>query len=676
MRLLPRLAILILLLVLAWVYRNELFRWQVVTQVESLTGAAAQLDNVLTDLPQGTVELDNLRLTDPQNTSKTLLSVEKITAHSVPHDLRQRFMHLSELRLEGIQVAVDGDGNQLIPDKLWSKFKDRLPNVIAPVDGLDWTAFLRDDPQTVAKNLLSQFGSVKIAEQMRERWPQEVKQIEQLATALKTRFENVKSLAEQTKQPSDKLDLIGAILKELDGADKGVQELIAAIAQLKGKAQTDYEALVAVSRQDQATLKTLAKPNIDTSNIAESLLGPEIREQWNKAVAWGDWARSLLVPVELDNDAAPIYERFGLNPPKRVRGEMIHFAALDSRPELLADTVNLTGRVLFGELPVFFNGVVKNVASPLQLGPEPITAQFCFSGSGIPSSAIPPEDGKELHAEQIPAALDPNLLANLYVTLNIDRIGGNEEDQLILRCPRYQLPARTLGDPSHVAIAVSPGTSKLDGVLQFQGDQIVGQIRIEQHAVQLTPSLPEKLQNSPLHRVLQGTLGDLKEFTVEINVSGTRQQPRYVVKSNIADKLRPSIETLVAQEWETIRGQADAALTGELNQAVATLNSAIQQHLDPLVQEANGQKDLLKQQIAAATGVPLDELIKSQLSRLSPQDQQKIGDVLNSPFVQSLLKSDTPQTPGAPNPIDQLLQKGTDKLQEKLPGFLDKLNRR
>ncbi len=670
-RLLPRLAILVLLVVAAWIFRNEIIRRQLVAQVRAQSGAAAELESVRTDLPNGSVELRNLSLFDPKGKDRELAFVEKITAHAAPKDLLQRYYHFPTVDIEGIRVSVDGaDGSQLVPDKLWLKLKDSLPSLVTPNDGLDWTAFLSNDPEVVAKNLLDQLDSVKLAEQLQERWPKEVEQIRQLGVALKARFENVRNYADRTKQPGDKLELVGGLLKELDGADQGVQQFLAAVNQLRGKAQLDFDSLIATSQKDQKRLKTLKAPKIDTTNITESLVGDEIRDQWNKTVAWGDWARSLMVPVELDGGEIPLYERFGLTPPKKVRGETIHFVAQDARPELLFETVNLTGSVLFGELPIFFNGTVKNIASPMELGPEPMIAQCCFSGSGIPSTAILPENANEMFVEQIPATLDPNLFANLYVTLIVDRLGGKEEDQLIFRCPFYQLPARTLGDPEKIAIRVSPGRSRIDGVVDFKGDKIDGQIRIVQESVQLTATLPERLHETALHRVLQETLNGLDAFTVEIFVSGTRQEPQYAFKSDIADKLRPQIEKLMVREWDGIRQKADVAVADEINKAIGTLNDAIQKHLDPLVQEANGQKTLLEQQIAQATGVPLDQLIKSQLSQLSPQDQQKLGQLVNSPLVQSLLKSDAK---GTPDQVDQLIQKGTEKLQQKLPGALDKL---
>ena len=666
-----RLAILILFIIVAWFFRNEIIRLQAIRQIRSQSGADAELDFVRTDLLSGIVDMGGLRLFDPNDRSRNLISVQKIMANAAPKNLMQRYFHFPNVSLQGIHVDIDGaDGSQIVPDKLWTKIKDSLPDLLSPNDGLDWIAFLADDPETVAKNLLNQLDSVKYAEQLRVRWPQEVEQIRKLADSLKERFANIKNYFTGTPPPGDKLELVGNILKELDGADQGVQKLLAAINELQTKARTDYDLLVAASKRDQTQLQSLKTPSVNTTNITESLLGNEIREQWNKTVAWGDWARSLLVPVELGAGMLPLYERFGLSPPKKVSGETIHFVAHDARPELLFDTVDLTGQIFFGDLQrsigqtIFFNGTVKNIASPLELGPEPMIAQFCFSGSGVPASAVPLKSD----AEPPPAILDPNLFAELYVTLIVDRLEGKEEDRLIVHCPLYELPGRILGDPTKIALNVSPGQSRLDGVINFQGEKIDGQIVLKQDSVRLAAVLPDQLRNSPLQRVLQETLNGLDGFDVNVLVSGTRSKPQYVFKSNIADKLRPQIENLVLAEWDGMRKKADGVVADEVNKAVAVLNDAIQKHLDPLIQEANGQKALLEQQIAQTTGVPLNQLLQSQLSQLSPQDQQKLGQFISTPLIQSLLKSE-----GTSNQVDQLLQRGTEKLQQKLPAALDKL---
>ena len=657
-----RLLILALLVVIVWVFRDTVIRWQFVAQIQSQSGADAELDAVRTHMPSGSIELTGLCLFDPKEQSRKLLSVDKITSLAAPKDLMQRYFHFPTVSLQGIRIEVDGaDGSQLVPDALWTKLKQNLADVVSDGDTFDWTAFLTNDPETVVKNLLNELESVKFAEQLRDRWPKEVEQIRQRAESLKTRFANVKNLADKTKQPGDKLELVGGILQELDGADQGVRELLVSVAQLQEKAKLDFNALVTVSQQDQTSLRSLKPPSINTTNITESLLGNEIREQWNQTVTWGDWARSLLVPVELDDGTLPVYERFGLTPPKKVRGETIPFVAQDARPELLFDTVDLTGQILFGELPIFFNGSVQNVASPLQLGPEPMIAQFCFSGNGVPPLPTPPAKGVDV---PLPMPLDANLLPNIFIELRVDRLNGKEEDQLIVQCPIYELPARILGDPKKVALAVTPGRSRLDGVIDFKGEKLDGQIRIIQESVRLTAALPDQLRNTSFERVLQETLEGLDGFEADIFVSGTRSQPQYVFKSNIADKLRPQIENLVLAEWDGIRKKTDIAVANEVNKAVGVLNDAVQKHLDPLVQEANGQKALLEQQIAQATGLPLDQFLQSQLSQLSPQDQQKLGQLVNTPLIQSLLKSD-----GTPNKVEQLLQQGT----QKLPGVLEKL---
>lgn len=674
-RLIPRLLILAVLLVSAWFMQDGLIRWQLKSNIESQTGASAEIGAVRADLHGGKITIDDLRLFDPKLPERSLFQAEKIVAQADSGDLMRRYFHFPQIDAEGIRIHVEGvEGQELVPDKIWLKMKDRLPKEFASAGEFDWTMLLTEKPEIAALNLLKQFETSKLSEDLKKRWPEELKQFETASSTIRGRFQEIKTLFEQAETPEEKLRVVGRILEELEKTDDGIQQLFLQVTKLKSQAEGDYQALFAATKRDQASLKTIRAPSIDTEALSETLIGPDIKEQWDKTVAWGDWVLTLLVPQEQEDGLAVIHERFGLTPPQKVRGEMIHFASQKARAELLIDRMNLTGQIQFGTLPVYFNGAVRNVAQSMNLGEDPMLAQFCFSGSGIPASPVLPQDD-EMAAAQLAAVVDSNILPNLYVVLSVDRIGLNEEDQLIVRCPLYRLPERILGDPEKWAVAVSPGNSSLDGVLILQGEKLSGQFKLVQDEIRMNVLLPEKLRGSSLHRVLQQTLDSLDSLTAEVSVGGTRSEPTYAFKSNIGEKLRPQIENLVREEWAEVRTKAEAALTGEANEAVAALNAAIQEKINPVVGELNSLRTQWEQQLVQGDGIPLDRLVQGQLSNLSEKDRERFDRFMKTPTVQTLLQAQKPAD-GSPNDqIDQTIQRGVDKLQDKLPGLLDRLKR-
>ncbi|MDR0703848.1 MAG: hypothetical protein LBF88_02560 [Planctomycetaceae bacterium] len=674
-RIIPRLVILVLIIVLVWLGQNELIRWQLRSNIQRQTGAAAEIGSVRMDWQNGNIMISNIRLFDPKSPNRELFRAEKILAQGSYDDLLHRYFQLTELKAEGIQIVIDGaDGQELIPNRLWGKLKDQIPKELKSIGDLDWSAFLTEKPEDAAKKLLQQLETSQLLADLKQRLPNEAEHFEVAAHLIKQRFQHIQGLAENAKKTNDPLQWINELLQELETTDLNIRQLLEHITKFKSSAQGDYQSLVSAVQRDRNKIKSLQVPNINAEQLSESLIGAEIKEQWEKTVTWGNWARSLLVPVETGDKTVSIYDHFGITPPKQFRGENIHLTALDTRPELLIETTNLTGQVLFGTLPVYFNGTVKNLAQPATLGFSPTVAQFCFSGSGIPMSPICPDNNNVIE-DQIPAAVNPDLVPNIYVTLQIDRIGENNEDQMIVCCPRYQLPERILGNSEKLAINVSPGTSRLDGVLLLRGETVSGEIRMTQSHIRLSAILPAKQQYRELQQILQQLLDSVDMLTANILVSGTRSEPIYVFKSNLTEVIRPRMELILQKRWELLCRNAEQLVLDEANQGRDTLNAMLQEKLDPMMKEIDTSRTQWEQRIAQLSGVPIDQLVQSQLSKLSPKDQQRLNNFLKSPAIQSLLQNRPPeQIPQ--QQIDPLIQRGVDKLQEKIPGLLEQLRKK
>lgn len=673
-RLIPRLIILALLLVAAVWARNELIRWQIGVNIESQTGAGVEIGAVDSDWRAGTVMLSNLRLFDRNDPGRELFQSNKLVVRAHPHDLLFRFFHIPQADIEGIKIVVDGfDREAGFSDRFWPEIKERIPDEMAMLGDFDFTVFFTEKPEVAAQKLLRQFETSRLSEELQRRWPAQLKTFEQASSSLEQRFQNVKNLFESLKTQEDKIGVLNGILEQFEQADLETRKLFDAGRALKENAQQDYKSLENTALRDRDTLKTIQPPDVNVQELSKTLVGSEIKEQWNKTVSWGQWARSLLVPAESEKGQESLYERLGLNPPKRQRGETIPLAALDARPELLVEKTNLSGQMILGEIPVFFNGSVSNMAYPAELGIDPMTARFCFSGSGVPTSPeIPPEE--RIAASQLVAVVDPKVMPNIYVTLSVDRTGGGERDELTVRCPMYQLPQQTLGDPEKLAVVVSPGFTALDGVLRLRGEHLSGQIRLVQSNIALEVKLPEKLQGSPLHRLLRQSLASLENLVSEIHVTGTRSEPQYAFHTNLADRLLPRIEELVRQEWGSILESTGIGLTEEANRAVGILDSAFRGKIDPALNEINEHRNLLEQQIVQ--GGVIDQLAQSGMARLSAKDRERLERFTTSPSVQNLLQSIQREGTIPPEQVDRAIQKGVDQLQEKLPGLLDRLRKK
>lgn len=708
--------ILAVIVLALWLKQDDLIRWQLKSQIENNTGTQARIGVVQSDLPAGKVVVREIELSDPDAPERKLVDVEKISIIGNFDRITRRYLDISQVDVEGIKITIDGvDAQKFVPDNLWLDLKNRMSGASSEASEMDWSLFLSDNPAEAAEQLLKQFETSKLASEIEKRWPNEIKQFDQTSGKIETHFHTIKELFDQSKTTPDKVMLANRILQELEGVNIVFQQLLGDVAEVKNKAENDYQQLAAATQRDKIKIQGARTTPQHFDGLSASLIGPEVREQWENILVWSDWARSLLLPAKIDETAeidkeAPFrWEHFGLKTPRKFRGEMIHFAALEARPDLQIDNMNLTGEINFGGIPVFFNGMVKNIAHSMRLAPQPTVANFCFSGVGVPASPFrnpeqlqptsPPNfstygapGDRPISPAPFTALPEPNIVPEFFVEVSVDRVGTNDSDRLIVHCPAYRLTERLIGDPKKFAIAVSPGLSRLDGVILLKGLEMTGQFRIIQTETRLAAVLPEKLYGKPIHAILQQTLDSLNGFTAEIQVSGTRSDPVYTFKSDIADRLQPQLEAIAKAQWEQICSQADNLLVGDANQAIEVLNSILRDKIDPTVGNIKADQAHWQQQLAQGLGQPLNQLLQTQVSRLSEKDQQRLGQFLQSPAIQGLLNQSSPQNPGTETTpgnfrgtatpqqvesnVDRAIQEGVEKIQEKLPGLLDSLRNR
>ncbi len=680
-RFLPRLALLFIFFIALWWGQNALIAWQIRSHIARRTGAAADLAAVRMVWENDSIVLSHFQLFDPQKPDKKLFQAEKVTAVASRDDYLRRFFHFPEITVEGIQVEIAGaENNQFLPANLLGNIEKSIPKELEAVGELDWTVLLTDEPEDAARNLLQQLETLPLVADLQQRWPVEIRQFEEAADLIRRRLKNVNTLSNRSQQADDKVLLLQGILKELEGADLEIQQLVSSVAQLKQKARQDSQAITDTLKRDREKMRTLRPPEIDADQISETLVGPEIRERWEQTLVWGDWAKSLLVPTS-DNESSsslPVGTPWMGTPKPRFRGLTIPLTVFDVRPELLIDRANLAGKILYAGLPLFFNAAVSDIAYPAPMGPAPMVVQMAFSGIGAPlSPAMPPtldNPASDAAAAQLNAALDPDVFPSIYVTMNIDRIGENREDMLIVRCPLYQLPQRILGNQDTFAISVSPGNSSLDGVVIVNDEKLRGEVRLAQTGIRLAAVLPPYLRQSDLQKALDPIFAAIDRFEASLVVSGTRDRPIYAVKSNIGEHLKPKVESIVLNEWGKLRQSLDKNVTDDANRALAILDTAVREHLDPVVQDVNAARTDWERQLARLSDVPLDQLVETQISKLSDKDRRRLENFMQTPAIQDLLQQQQNGRQGPPQ-LEDAIQRGVEKIEDKIPGLLERLKK-
>ncbi|GHT47147.1 hypothetical protein FACS189454_09260 [Planctomycetales bacterium] len=556
-RIVSRLALLVLVLALLFCFRVPLAKYAVIANIQHQSGADAAIESLDIDWKTGSVLIRNLRIVHPRQ-PKNAATIQEIKASFDADALRRREMMIEQLDVSDIDIQFDvAEGQTFIPNFVWNEHQKDNAKDGLPISPFDWLAVLSDKPEKALDNITQSFEARKIIDEQKVRW---------------------QNVIDETKT-------------------KGLVNVLGQLPALKQQAEQDYKTLSEAVRRDKEKLQNVQTPQIKSNEIAESLVGSNTQKYWDQLYVWRDYIASLASPSP---DQQSVRQRYG---------RFIPFPNQNVKPLLSIRKTNLTGQIRFGELPAFFNAAINDIAQPPETGTAPLTAQCAVSGNAVPVS---------------PVLQDRLVLSNAVVpdaglTLLIDHLDGHEIEKLTVCCPAYQLAEYQLGEADKPLFHVSPGLSRLDSILELNGENISGGVRLIQTDIRVT--LAAKNQ-SKITDALKQSLSQMNRLEATVLVSGTRKEPKYTFKSNLADILTPQLETLLASSLNDAKYQIDQSLTKDTDDTVRLLNSVVQGLLNPSSASS-------PQNSANPTAAPVDQLIDKGLQKL-PGLFDKLNDKLKN----------------------------------------------
>ncbi|MDR1925690.1 MAG: hypothetical protein LBQ66_15080 [Planctomycetaceae bacterium] len=649
----------------AFWFRDVLIRWQLCSVFSRQTGCVVGIDIVRSNFGQGEFTIDQFRLSGGNlpNSKNASVRADKIYIKGSPSDILQRYIHLPEVRVEGLQISIPTpDAGQFIPDKMWSELKNQSSELLTAVksDKVGLIELLGSSPEEVTLQYLRQLETFKLAEELSKKWSADsFNNFNNDASILHERCQSIQNRIAKFRNGDGNIGDGVKLIKELEESYKLLRRVVEGSEQLRQVIHSDCRKLSESALKDQQVVRAGVGGKLDVVGISEALIGGETRSELSKIMAWGGWASSIVEPVEMENNLTKFYERFGLSPPKRFKGETIRFASIETRPEFLVDRLGMTGAAYFGNVPVYFNCELSNIAVPMRLGSEPLAAQICFSGSGIAATPNFPV-GDDVNAIQVPAVFDQDILPNVYVTLSINRTGTASDDRLIIRCPRYNLPERILGDTDKFAINISPGISAIDAVLTVNGEQIEGEVRITQSNVQLNLIKPKNGKQLRHETELNQILNSIKDFTMSIKINGLRNNPSYTFKSNLSDSIIAELEVILTKEFDIARAKINDSIVAANNETTNNLLAAIKDKVEPVLQKMKSDVAELDGQLADInkSSNTTDILLKQALKNLLPTTNQT---------NQNQTPTQNTEPPKIEKEkIEKEIKKGFDKLLDKI----------
>jgi uncharacterized protein (TIGR03545 family) len=345
----------------------------------------------------------------------------------------------------------------------------------------------------------------------------------------------------------------------------------------------DREALAAAQEQDlESRTDEFELASLNADNLTEYLLGPEIANRVAGLSQWVRWGRNYLPALHAQSS--------GL----RHRGENVNLLGGLVEPDILLNTVVLNGHAQVGDSRLQIEGSISGLSSQPQLNQQP--AEIVVQTTG-----------------------DTQLL----IQASFQGTGKESKDAIVVNCPTFQLPERTLGDSNQLALKVAPAVAHYWARIDIQGDNLSGEMIIKQPSAVLQPIMGAELQRTPVAGLVSEAAGQIVAIDSSVQLSGTVDNPAWTMRSNLGHDLAQQLESGLKVQ-----------LLAQNRQAIQSLHEQIAQKSNSLGASLSDRHQLLLQSIATAT-----ESIQSVASQVASRVEQTDG-IMNttSPLRESLLR--------------------------------------
>ncbi|MEM8946560.1 MAG: TIGR03545 family protein [Planctomycetota bacterium] len=557
---LPRLAIVLVVAVTIRFGLDPALKWALVASGESALGAKIDVTDVRTSLLGGQLTVTNLAIANPQSPMRNLLEASDSQLQIDVNALLHGRIVVTDGTIKGLQFDTDRHTSGALAET--SSDESTGPSPLDPIldraseMGSEWFDQLGD---RLDIDVVSQLKSPQLAEELRQRWPEQYAELQQQVQSIRTRGKALeKQIREVKSNPLRGLEKLSQLQQDLASIQHEVKVVQQQIAALPDQARQDQQAILAAREQDEALLREKMQiGTLDGEGLTQTLLGQPVTEGLASALEWVRWVRQQ-VPSNPAKEKA-----------SRSRGTTVVFTP--PQPDHVIQLLMLEGTAQVEGEPLRLTGSLTNVSSAPRLLPEP--TQLILRGEGA-------------------------CVVNLRVDL--DRRDDVAKDALHLHVPQWAMAGRSLGNADKFAIEMADGLANFQIELRLEDDQLEGEIRFEQPALQLTPRLP-KSPEGQLAQTLQRALQEVNRLEASVALSGTLTKPKFKIESDIGSQVAQGLNSSLQR-----------ALQDQTNRLLASSREQVDVQLQKLTQlREQAQQELLGQlgegqellgQLAALTG--------------------------------------------------------------------------
>ncbi len=571
----PRLVLLGLVCLFYGFALDPLLRRAMVAAGQTAVGARVEIGDLDSSLLHADIHLDHVAIADPRHPMENLVEFDRATLDFDAKALLHRKFVIEEGSIDGLRIGSARETSGMLDPKDASE--SNWPGLELPEFPLP---SIDDITASLQKKLEEELQSVKLAKQLGRQWSEQYEQFVQRVEALHQRIAGLRRLAEnrQTTQvdPLRALQTVRQATDEVTQIQAEIGRLHHDIRQLAGRIEQDKQAVADAKQHDIERIRdSLQLKDVDAGTLSEYLLGEELNDRIAMLTEWVQWGRKH-VPQKVEQPK-----------PARGRGIVVRFDRPEQQPDFLIRSLRMSGEGRFRERPFQFLGTARDITSQPDLLGRPTLLAIKTTGA-----------------------------VEMAVHIYLDHTGEVARDRIAIECPRMEQPERRLGDANHMAVTVSPGKAGLWVLLDLHGDELSGQLVVQQRDVELVSTLNSRYGGERLGAGLQEVIGRIDYLEARVELSGTLKRPRIQLQCNLGEQLAAGLTAALHHEIESQREALAAQIEQRVAGELAPLEqwaAAKQQELTERLQLGSQEIRQLTQLLAGRSGLPQNVLGKSNL---------------------------------------------------------------
>ncbi|MDP6447045.1 MAG: TIGR03545 family protein [Pirellulaceae bacterium] len=469
---------------------DPLLRWSLASLGSRIVGAKVEIDSVQTSLTHTKLKMTGLAVANPKSPMENLAQADSVVVDLNSNAFFRRQFVVDQAAVHGLVVSAPRDESGELDDKQIQPPRDA--GFALPELNEQWVKQLGEDG---AKGLIAELESVRLADQLAEKWKTRYETLEQQARMVPERIKWLRQLYERTDRNNPL-----QVAEALDSANRELVDLRAIVNNIRfqvraapNEARADWASLEAARQRDLTQLRQRFHLDaLEEGKLSNYFLEAETQRRLATVFAWVNRCRQLL-EVTSEPEA------------KRFAGEDVHFASLP--PDLWIRRMSIDGMADIDDKQFPFVAYATDVSTQPARLDRPTVLRLQAKG-------------------------DVAVLAHATIDYRL----GVARQHYVIDIPELVMQERTWGDADKISLEVGRSRARIWCELTLEYGELAGRLIFQQPELDLQPRtrgrLGERFDNN-----LATALTNVNSLEAVVSINGPPRRPKVELESNLGGQV-------------------------------------------------------------------------------------------------------------------------------------------